>query len=89
MPGKVSLCVYSYDTDLFKKTYFLFSKNLKYFQDTVCQKKKKSVFKIAPATGRAICALYKIQPPLGQEKQYGEHIAAKRSENVGLFFPFV
>lgn len=34
MPGKVSLCAYSYDTDLFKKTYFLFSKNLKYFQDT-------------------------------------------------------
>lgn len=42
MHGRVSLCAYSYNTNLFKKTYFLFSRKLRYFQDTSWQRKKNN-----------------------------------------------
>lgn len=41
----------------------------------------KSISRTAPATGIAICALHKTQPRWGWWKQYGEHIAAARSEH--------
>lgn len=40
MHGRVSFCTYLYNTYLFKKTYFLFSWKLKYFQKTTWQRKK-------------------------------------------------
>lgn len=78
--GKVSLCAYSCSTDLFTKISFLFSKTLKCFGDIARQENK------VPATGNAVCAHCKTRPPLGWGEQYGEHIAAKRSENAALPF---